>query len=227
MTESPVRRVVGVEYSAGGFGCLEVKGSWKGEGFFSSSASGYSKGLTLLLLGQKKEEKPMRVSPWWTKNPTLTSSWLLRRTWLVRRCASFFCFGRAAAGLESPSPLKVGPTQQQDILPAPPVTDKGKDHIHTTDLVEDDSNTGKLALKSNLKKPTNTLPVSGGVVSECEVLCENGSDIPGHMERRKVQWTDASGGEIAQIREFELSDVGGSDDEFDNGDERNCSCRIM
>ncbi|THF97914.1 hypothetical protein TEA_008528 [Camellia sinensis var. sinensis] len=146
---------------------------------------------------------------------------------LVRGCASFFCFGRAAAGLESPSPFKVGPAQQQDILPAPPVTDKGKDHIHTTDLVEDDSNTGKLALKSNLKKPTNTLPVSGGVVSECEVLCENGRDIPGHMERRKVQWTAASGGEIAQIREFELSDVGGSDDEFDNGDERHCSCRIM
>ncbi|CAL5353817.1 unnamed protein product [Camellia sinensis] len=146
---------------------------------------------------------------------------------LVRGCASFFCFGRAAAGLESPSPFKVGPAQQQDILPAPPVTDKGKAHIHTTDLVEDDSNTGKLAFKSNLKKPTNTIPVSGGVVSECEVLCENGRDIPGHMERRKVQWTAASGGEIAQIREFELSDVGGSDDEFDNGDERHCSCRIM
>ncbi|CAL5332944.1 unnamed protein product [Camellia sinensis] len=204
----------------------------EGGGFFSSSASGYSKGLTLLLLGQKKEEKPMRVSPWnqyqlvdQESHPDLQLASTKNR--LVRRCASFFCFGRAAAGLESPSPLKVGPTQQQDILPAPPVTDKGKDHIHTTDLVEDDSNTGKLALKSNLKKPTNTLPVSGGVVSECEVLCENGSDIPGHMERRKVQWTDASGGEIAQIREFELSDVGGSDDEFDNGDERNCSCRIM
>ncbi|CAL5434446.1 unnamed protein product [Camellia sinensis] len=149
------------------------------------------------------------------------------KNWLVRGCASFFCFGRAAAGLESPSPFKVGPAQEQDILPAPPVTDKGKDHIHTTDLVEDDSNTGTLALKSNLQKPTNTIPVSGGVVSECEVLCENGRDIPGHMERRKVQWTDASEGEIAQIREFELSDVGGSDDESDNGDERHCSCRIM
>uniref|UniRef100_A0A7N0VKX0 Cyclic nucleotide-binding domain-containing protein n=1 Tax=Kalanchoe fedtschenkoi TaxID=63787 RepID=A0A7N0VKX0_KALFE len=37
----------------------------EGGGFFSSSATGYSKGLSLLFLGQKKEDKskPMRVLP--------------------------------------------------------------------------------------------------------------------------------------------------------------------
>ncbi|XP_057490806.1 uncharacterized protein LOC130776563 [Actinidia eriantha] len=204
----------------------------EGGGFFSSSASGYSKGLTLLLLGQKNEEKPMRVSPWnqyqlvdRESDPDLQLA--SRKNRLVRGCASFVCFSRAAAGLESPSPLKVGPTQQQENLPGAPVSEKVKDNIHTTDLVDDDSNTRKLALKSSLKQSRDTVPVSGGMVSEREALCEKGTDIPGHMERRTVQWMDASGGELTEIREFELSDTGGSDDEFDNGNERSCLCKIM
>jgi hypothetical protein len=36
----------------------------EGGGFFSSSASGYSHGLSLLLLGKKGEEKAVKVSPW-------------------------------------------------------------------------------------------------------------------------------------------------------------------
>ncbi|KAI8004294.1 hypothetical protein LOK49_LG08G01214 [Camellia lanceoleosa] len=205
----------------------------EGGGFFSSSASGYSKGLTLLLLGQRNEEKPMRVSPWnqyqlvdQESEPDFQLA--SRKNRLVHGCAPFVCFGRAAAGLESPSPLKVGPTQQQDTLPkAPPVADKGKDHIHATKLVDDDNNSSKLAFKSSLKKPTKTIPVFGGVANEHEVLCEKGSDISGHMERRKVQWTDTSGGELTEIREFEPSEVGGSDDEFDNGNDKSCLCRIM
>ncbi|KAL6962537.1 hypothetical protein U1Q18_037496 [Sarracenia purpurea var. burkii] len=204
----------------------------EGGGFFSSSASGYSKGLTLLLRGQKNEEKPMRVSPWnhyqlvdQESDPDLQLA--SRKNRLVHGCASFVCFGRAAAGLESPSPLKVGPTQQHENLPGPPSPEKDKDHTHTADLVAEDCITRKLALKSSLKKPINIMPVSGGVVNECVILCEKESNDHGHMERRKVQWTDASGGELAEIREFELSDGGGSDDEYDNGNERSCLCRIM
>ncbi|PSS19516.1 Hyphal wall protein [Actinidia chinensis var. chinensis] len=204
----------------------------EGGGFFSSSASGYSKGLTLLLLGQKSEEKPMRVSPWnqyqlvdQDSDPDLQLA--SRKNRLVHACSSFVCFGSTAAGLEGPSPLKVGPTKHQDTLPGPPVSDKGDDPIHTTDLVNDDSSKSKLALKGSLKKPTNTIPVSGEVDNEREALCEKGSDISGHMERRKVQWMDTSGGELAEIREFEPSDVGDSDDEFNNGNERTCSCKIM
>ncbi|XP_052202347.1 uncharacterized protein LOC127808055 [Diospyros lotus] len=204
----------------------------EGGGFFSSSASGYSKGLTLLLLGQKNEEKPMRVSPWnqyqlvdQDSYPDLPLASGKKR--LVRGCASFVCFGRTAAGLKSPSPLKVGHSQKQEILPEAPVSDKGKDHIHATDLVDDGSNVTKLAIKSSLKKQKNTVPVSGRPVNGHEATCDGEIDIPGHMERRKVQWTDTSGGELAEIREFELSDSSGSDDEFDAKNERRCSCRIM
>ncbi|KAH7835970.1 hypothetical protein Vadar_031596 [Vaccinium darrowii] len=198
----------------------------EGGGFFSASASGYSTGLTLLLLGQKSEEKSMRVSPWnqyqlEDQEPDPHLQLASRKDRLVRGCTSFVCFGCNAAGLESPFPLKVGPAQQ----PGPPVSDEGHDHCHPTDLVDGDSDKKKLALKSSLKKVASTVPVSGGVVNEHEALCVDASHDPGLLETRKVKWTDTSGGELAEIREFEFSETGGSDDEFDNG--RSCSCKIM
>ncbi|PON52673.1 Low affinity potassium transport system protein [Parasponia andersonii] len=176
----------------------------EGGGFFSSSASGYSKGLTLLLLGQKNEDKPMRVSPWnqyQLVDQESDSDLQLASTKnrLARGCASFVCFGRTSAGLDTKSPLKVGPAQQQDALPGSLVSDKSKDH--TAD--HDDSNDArKVSLKSSLKKQSNSTSVSVETGNDCVRLSEVGSDIPG-TERRKVQWTDACGSELAEIKEFE------------------------
>ncbi|CAI9116479.1 OLC1v1017640C1 [Oldenlandia corymbosa var. corymbosa] len=201
----------------------------EGGGFFSSSASGYSKGLTLLLLGQKNEEKPMRVAPWnqyqlvdQETDPELQLASGKKR--FVRGCASFVCFGRAAAGLESPSPLKVGPTQQQQGLPQPPVPDKGRDQSDSTCNADGGHNSEKFTLKSSLKKASTSYTVVSD--SSDESLATSGKDSDVHTETRKVQWTDASGGELAEIREFEPSDDG-SDDEFGNGNEKTCSCTII
>ncbi|PIM98619.1 hypothetical protein CDL12_28897 [Handroanthus impetiginosus] len=213
----------------------------EGGGFFSSSASGYSKGLTLLLLGQKNEEKPMRVTPWnqyqlvdQETDPDLQLASGKNRP--VRGCASFACFGRAAAGLESPSPLKVGPTQNQEVLPGPPVFDESKDPKNSAGCVvvdDDDNKRNIISLKSSLKKAANSAPIaSTGGCGACEkndkheTLCERNNDVACQVDRRKVQWTDTSGGELFEIREFEMSEVG-SDDEFDHGHEKTCSCRIM
>uniref|UniRef100_A0A6N2NIF7 Uncharacterized protein n=1 Tax=Salix viminalis TaxID=40686 RepID=A0A6N2NIF7_SALVM len=201
----------------------------EGGGFFSSSASGYSKGLTLLLLGQEHEDKPMRVTPWnqyqlVDQEPDSDLQLASLKNRLSRGCASFVCFGRASAGLESPSPLKVGPAQQQDVFPDPPAADRGKDL--TTEL-EGDNNAIKVTLKSSLKKTSKSIPVPVGDANQSELLNDRGSDIPGHTERRKVQWTDGCGSELADIREFEPSETGGSDDDFENGNERSCSCVIM
>lgn len=193
----------------------------EGGGFFSSSASGYSKGLALLFLGQKNEDKPMRVLPWnqyqlvdQESDPDLQLASAKNR--LARGCASLVCFGRTSAGLDTPSPLKVGPAQQQDVLPGSLASDKSKD------------NASKVSLKSSLKKPSNTTTsASSESGNEFVRLGEAGSVIPDHTERRKVQWTDACGSELAQINEFEPSEVDFSDDEFDNGTERSCSCAIM
>ncbi|WRX30637.1 hypothetical protein QQP08_023124 [Theobroma cacao] len=178
----------------------------EGGGFFSSSASGYSKGLTLLLLGQKHEDRPMRVSPWnhyqlvdQEPDPDLQLASIKNR--LSRGCASFVCFGRTSAGLDTPSPLKVGPVQQQDVLPGPLDSDKNNDH--TSHLEDGNSNARKFALKSSLKKPSNSTPVPLEDVNDREASGEKDGDIPSHTERRKVQWTDACGSELAEIKEFE------------------------
>lgn len=143
---------------------------------------------------------------------------------LVHGCRSCICFDRAAIRVESPSHLKVGPTKQepqpQDDLIASPDSKKANE-TYTSDLDLDDSeNKNGVPLKSSLKRPTNnataSVSVNGG---ECKNEC-------GDTERRKVQWTDVSGGELFEIREFEPSEHDGSDDEF-NWNEGKCTCMIM
>lgn len=183
----------------------------EGGGFFSSSATGYSKGLTLLLLGQKSQDddKPMRVSPWnhyQLVDQESDSSDLqlasVAKNRLSRGCASFGCFGRASAGLETPLSHhpKVGPTQNQDVLPETLDSDKGKDRM--VEPQDDNGNLVKVSLKSSLKRPSNSVSVPVENVNECKALDEEHGDIP-DTERRKVQWTDACGSELAEIREFE------------------------
>ncbi|XP_061345192.1 uncharacterized protein LOC133291029 [Gastrolobium bilobum] len=202
----------------------------EGGGFFSASASGYSKGLSLLLLGQRNEDKPMRVAPWnqyqlvdQESDPELQLASTKNR--LSRGCASFVCFGRTSAGLDTPSPLKVGPAQHQDASPGPLVSNKGKD---PSAHVEDDHDSRKVKLKSSMKRPQINKPVHVEAAYEHEASGGEGIYTPGSQaERRKVQWTDACGSELVEIREFEPSEVDGSDDEFDNGNGRTCSCAIM
>ncbi|KHG07090.1 hypothetical protein F383_02674 [Gossypium arboreum] len=204
----------------------------EGGGFFSSSASGYSKGLALLLLGQKHEDKSMRVSPWNhyqlvdqepDPDPDLQLASIKNR--LSRGCASFVCFGRTSAGLDTPSPLKVGPVQQQDVLPGSFASDKSNDQA--TQLDDGNSDARKVVFKSSLKKQPNTTQVPLEDGNDREASGEKDGDIPSHTVRRKVQWTDAHGSELAEIREFEPSETGGSDDEFSNGSEKTCACTIM
>lgn len=205
----------------------------EGGGFFSSSASGYSKGLNLLLLGQHNEEKQMRVAPLNQEtDPDLQLASGKNR--IVRGCASFVCFGGAAAGTENPCPLKVGPTQKQEILPEPKDFDENEDQEHPVDSALDGDSIRKIfSLKSSLKKSVNSDPVPGTAVNgvdksseKLEASCVKDNDDTCPMERRKVQWTDNVGGDLFEIREFEMSEVD-SDDEFEHGNGAACSCRIM
>ncbi|MCL7028297.1 hypothetical protein MKW94_018381 [Papaver nudicaule] len=176
----------------------------EGGGFFSSSATGYSKGLALLFLGRKSEERPMRVSPWnqyqlveEESDPGFQLASCKARA--SRGCA---CFGRASAGLEDPSPPKVGPLQQQDDLAKSSSISENADDC----VIEngDDKHTGKFFLKSSLKKPCCASVVrKDGDLHVASV--ENDSNDPGCIGKRKVQWTDTCGKELAEIREFEVS----------------------
>ncbi|KAL6524952.1 hypothetical protein OROMI_030545 [Orobanche minor] len=111
--------------------------------FFLFFSFWYSKGLTLLLLGQKNEEKPMRVAPWTQyqlnqetdPHPQVAPG----KNRLVRGCASFVCLGRAAGGHEGPSPTKDILTQNQEVLPTRPIDfDENKYQARSVDIVAHD-----------------------------------------------------------------------------------------
>ncbi|KAL3634911.1 hypothetical protein CASFOL_021965 [Castilleja foliolosa] len=190
----------------------------EGGGFFSSSASGYSKGLTLLLLGHKSEEKPMRVTPCSQyqlvdQDPDPDLQLASGKARPAGGCASFVCFGCTADGLESPSSLKVGPTRNQEVSPAPPRVFDEIENLENNSG-DDDSKRDIVILKSSLKKATN-----------CESSCEINNGVDCQTERR-VQWTDTIGGELFEIREFEMSEDE-SDGDFDHANKKTCPCRIM
>nr|CAB3477482.1 unnamed protein product [Digitaria exilis] len=70
----------------------------EGGGFFSSSASGYSHGLALLLLGRKAEEKPVKVLPWnhyrlVDREAEQVYHLASGKDQVPGKCAPFVCFG--------------------------------------------------------------------------------------------------------------------------------------
>lgn len=200
----------------------------EGGRFFSSSASGYSNGLNLLLLGHKKEEKPMRVTPWnqyhlvdhQESDPNIQLA--ANKNRCACGCASFTCFGRSATGLDSPS---VGPTaqKQEDVVRSSSDINK-EESSRISDFVDDDGNANGInvnSLRSSLKKRAAAVPAP--------VVVDNGDDDePVYQSaRRSVHWTDVRGGELCEIREFEPSEHSDTDDEFENSTGKTCSCRIM
>lgn len=178
----------------------------EGGGFFSSSASGYSDGLALLLLGRAKEERPMRVSPWnhyqlvgqGVDPPDVRLA--SKRSQVPRKCAFFVCFRRASARLDGPSPPQVGPAQQS--------ADAGS----ASDMDElcmkpggDDENGGEVHRKSSLKKS----PASRAVEAHRDTRAPGTRDgeqnsAAGCMVRRRVHWRDARGSDLAEVREFDV-----------------------
>ncbi|RZB61362.1 hypothetical protein D0Y65_043890 [Glycine soja] len=175
----------------------------EGGGFFSSSASGYSKGLTLLLLGQRSDDKPMRVLPWNQFQLVGQESdhelqLASRKNCISSGCTSFVCFGHASAGLDTTSNLKLGPAKHHDVSSGTLVSHKGK-----YPCANANDNSRKVALKSSLKRKENKKPAPVETVTEHEAPGGKGNDFPGQTERRKVQWTDTCGSELVEIREFE------------------------
>lgn len=197
----------------------------EGGGFFSSSAKGYSKGLALLLLGQRNEERPMKITPWsqyqlveqeGVQDFQLAS----KKSRATHRCASFICFGCASAEADSSFPPKVGPVQQPENSKSSLASDKDA-KTSSNDSVNDCER--KSCLKSTLKRPSDNHSVVARIVKESNEV----DSASGITVRRKVQWTDASGRELFQIREFECSDGDASDCEHENERRKNCICIIQ
>ncbi|URD76557.1 hypothetical protein MUK42_10056 [Musa troglodytarum] len=172
----------------------------EGGGFFSSSASGYSNGLALLLLGQRNEDKPIKISSW--NHYRLVEQEVEASSQLASNndhascgCASFSCFGCSSARLDEPYSRKW--------------------------------DEGKTCLKSNMKKPSKGYSMVCEADDARELLEEADNKMSCCTVGRKVQWTDKCGKELAEIREFEASDDGLSDDDFEGESFRRCECVIQ
>ncbi|URD76556.1 hypothetical protein MUK42_10056 [Musa troglodytarum] len=201
----------------------------EGGGFFSSSASGYSNGLALLLLGQRNEDKPIKISSW--NHYRLVEQEVEASSQLASNndhascgCASFSCFGCSSARLDEPYSRKVSLVHQSKIpSDSSPSSDRGK--LTINDAVKWDE--GKTCLKSNMKKPSKGYSMVCEADDARELLEEADNKMSCCTVGRKVQWTDKCGKELAEIREFEASDDGLSDDDFEGESFRRCECVIQ
>ncbi|ERN03896.1 hypothetical protein AMTRI_Chr05g64920 [Amborella trichopoda] len=201
-------------------------------GFFSSSAFSYSKGLAIFFLGKhhsenqqdNKSKQQMRVLPLSHQayhlvqdiNRPLASSSVKSR---ARGCASFICFGRSSSRPEGPSLPRVEPVHQQDASQSDCAASSN------------DNNSRKVFLKSSLKRPPGNTnddslvqSVGGDIV---EAQDGKANTIPSSTAKRKVQWTDTFGKELTEIKEFEPSEAGASDDESDGEGRHGCACAIQ
>lgn len=200
----------------------------EGGGFFSSSASGYSHGLALLLLGRKEEEKPVKVSPWnqyRIVDGEVEHVYHLasRKNQAPRKCAPFICFGSTALELEGASPPKLSSCNTLDSLEEPSRSTKKK--VTTNVSITGDERKG--CLKSNSKRDSSEHCIVVNEGEEPRESLEEVQTLKSGMERRKVQWTDTCGKELFEIREFKASDGSLSDDELENEGFRKCECVIQ
>ncbi|KAL0907759.1 hypothetical protein M5K25_022194 [Dendrobium thyrsiflorum] len=200
----------------------------EGGGFFSSSASGYSSGLALLLLRHKNEERNMKISPWNQyqlvhqdvgHDQKLASA----KNEAPQGCSSFTCFGCVSSCDDGALHPESGPFHNSETS-----TENPSDRTNVTISVSSDENERKIWLKSSLKKPS----------TNCCVMLSDGDAARNSMEevqsnvscftgRRKVQWSDTCGKELTEIREFELSDDGVSEEDLEHKQARRCECVIQ
>lgn len=121
------------------------------------------------------------------------------------------------------------------------VSEKDEDHDSNKADNEDDNSSSKeafkLSLRSSLKRPPSVVEsrTLEDIKEDEETLSvhDNASGLTGcgggdeDMGKRKVKWPDACGSELTQVREFEPSEMGLSDEEWETGQQRTCSCVIM
>ncbi|CAL9199423.1 unnamed protein product [Musa hybrid cultivar] len=148
----------------------------------------------------------MRVSPWDQSrlveqevNPEFPLA--SRNEHVSHGCSSFVCFGRASSGVNGTSPPKVGPVHHYETPLDSSTTNSCKESATEDVVVEGDR---KICRKSSLKKQ-----FTDHSASDAEAVGTNGSsrEVPGSTSgftKRKLQWSDACGKELVEIKEFEL-----------------------
>jgi len=185
----------------------------------------------------------MRVLPWnQNQGLPLASSKQQEQQRESRRCCSFFCSwcastgpdGSASASIKVDAFHRSSNSQRVDgssLALAPPASlpISAPVGIARGEAANGKNAVVKVCLKSNLKKPrasAGTHNTNSPTGSPNRVNTGNDADVNPNR-KREVQWTDAHGKELVEIREFELSDSSGSDDEDDGEANQGCACVIQ
>ncbi|XP_059628757.1 uncharacterized protein LOC132271408 [Cornus florida] len=127
-------------------------------------------------------------------------------------CPPFICFCKpSSAHLYTPGPLKLGNSPHVPSTVVSSVDDTSGAQIsgETTEVKEeslDGKQESQRVLKSCIRKRIVEL---GG---------------PKEAEKKRVQWMDNLGKELVEVKEFESSETGDTDNEEDN---RGCVCIIL
>nr|XP_043612745.1 uncharacterized protein LOC122584755 [Erigeron canadensis] len=132
-------------------------------------------------------------------------------------CPSFICFCKpsTASHLYNSGPLKLeNPTNAPRVVSV----QSDQDNInHDADVVEEII---EVKEKEILEDGKQNLEIENVVLRSC---MKNKGDLQS-VDRKKVQWIDNFGKELVDIKEFESSETGDTDNEDDNSA---CFCTIL
>ncbi|XP_042446450.1 uncharacterized protein LOC122031372 [Zingiber officinale] len=114
----------------------------------------------------------------------------------------FISISRANTGESATSPPNAALLHDFETSSESSTTDSGKESV--ADDVADEPEK-QICLKSSMKKPLSdcSVPAAQDVKADDSSL-ESPSSTFGFAKRRKVQWTDACGKELLEIKEFEI-----------------------
>lgn len=129
-------------------------------------------------------------------------------------CPSFICFCKpsTATHLYNSGPLKL---ENSPHAPPSSVVIDPCDQNHVEEVIE--------VNKEISEDEKQEVEIDTVVLKSCmKNKCDPESRWP--IERKKVQWMDSLGKQLVDIKEFESSETGDTDNEDDNG---GCFCTIL
>lgn len=131
-------------------------------------------------------------------------------------CPSFICFCKpsTATHLYNPGPLKL---ENSHLAPPPFVVTDPSDQNHQNHVEEIIEVEEKEVLEDGKQEPESI------VLRSCMKNKED-SQSRSPIERKNVQWMDNLGKQLVDIKEFESSETGDTDNE---DDDRHCFCTIL
>ncbi|XP_074585488.1 uncharacterized protein LOC141841241 isoform X1 [Curcuma longa] len=138
-------------------------------------------------------------------------------------CTSFTYFNCASTVENATSPPDAALLDDSETSSETSTTDSGKESV-ADDVVHEAEQ--EICIESSMKKPLADCFIPAVKDNTVNLSIESPSSTAGFAKARRVQWTDACGKELFEIKEFQLSEGDLSDDDFGHGGDK-CNCVIL